>query len=97
MCTKAEYGPSFRAVELRTGAVQWSVDAFYSGTVTLAGDRLVIVRETGELVMAEASPAAFTPVARAQILPPVIRAYPALANGLLFVRNEDTLVCLDLR
>ena len=47
--------------------------------------------------MAEASPAAFTPVARAQILPPVIRAYPALANGLLFVRNEDTLVCLDLR
>ena len=94
---RQEYGPSFRAVELRTGAVQWSVDALYSGTVTLAGDRLVIVRETGELVMAEASPAAFTPVARAQILPPVIRAYPALANGLLFVRNEDTLVCLDLR
>ena len=94
---RQEYGPSFRAVELRTGAVQWSVDAFYSGTVTLAGDRLVIVRETGELVIAEASPAAFTPVARAQILPPVIRAYPALANGLLFVRNEDTLVCLDLR
>ena len=94
---RQEYNPSFRAVELRTGAVQWNVDAFYAGTVTLAGDRLLIVRETGELLIAEASPAAFTPVARAQILPPVIRAYPALANGLLFVRNENTLVCLDLR
>ena len=94
---RQEYNPSFRAVELRTGAVQWNVDAFYAGTVTLAGDRLLIVRETGELLIAEASPAAFAPVARAQILPPVIRAYPALANGLLFVRNENTLVCLDLR
>ena len=94
---RQEYGPSFRAVELRTGAVQWSVDGFRAGTVTLAGDRLVIVRETGELVIAEASPAGFTPLARAPILPPVIRAYPAIAGGLLYVRNGDTLVCLDLR
>ena len=94
---RQEYNPSFRAVELRTGEVQWSVDAFRAGTVTLAGDRLVIVRETGELLIAEASPEAFTPLASTQILPPVIRAYPALAHGRLYVRNEDTLVCLDLR
>ena len=94
---RQEYSPSFRAVELRTGAVRWSIDGFGAGTVTLAGDRLVIVRETGELLIAEASPEAFQPLARAQILPPVVRAYPALANGLLYVRNEDTLVCLDLR
>ncbi len=94
---RQEYGPSFRAVELRTGTVQWSVDGFRAGSVTLAGDRLVIVRETGELVIAAASPDGFTPLARGPILPPVIRAYPALADGLLYVRNRDTLVCLDLR
>ena len=94
---RQEYNPSFRAVELRTGEVRWNVDAFRAGTVTLAGDRLIIVRETGELLIAEASPEAFTPLASAQILPPVIRAYPALAHGRLYVRNEDTLVCLDLR
>lgn len=94
---RQEYDPSFRAVELRTGEVQWNADRFRSGTVMLAGDLLVIVRETGELLLAEASPAAFQPLARAQILPSVIRAYPALANGLLYVRNENTLVCLDLR
>ena len=94
---RQEYGPSFRAVELRTGAVQWSEDRFMAGSVILAGDWLVIMRENGELVIAAAAPDAFTPLARAQILPPVVRAYPALAGGLLYVRNGDTLVCIDLR
>ena len=94
---RQEYGPSFRAVELRTGAVRWSEDGFLAGSVTLAGERLVIMRETGELVLAAAAPDAFTPLARAQILPPVVRAFPALAGGRLYVRNTDTLVCIDLR
>jgi len=62
----------------------------------LAGDQLVIVRESGELVIAEASPRAFAPIASAQILPAVVRAYPALAAGHLYVRSDNTLVCLDL-
>jgi outer membrane protein assembly factor BamB len=99
---RQEFNPSFRAVALNTGAVQWSVDRFRAGTVTLAGDKLVILRETGELIVAEASPQAFRPLARAQILPPTLRAYPALADGFLYVRNSDTnkhdtLVAFDLR
>lgn len=94
---RQEFGPGFRAVELRTGKVRWSQDRFNAGSVTLAGDRLLIMRETGELILAEASPDAFRPLARAQILPATVRAFPALAEGLLYVRNEKTLVCLDLR
>jgi hypothetical protein len=48
-------------------------------------------------MFAPASPDAFTPTARAQILPGTVRAFPALANGLFYARNEKTLVCLDLR
>lgn len=94
---RQEFGPSFRAVELRTGAVKWSEERLRAGSVTLAGDRLLIVRESGEIVIAPASPDGFKPTARAQVLPAVVRAYPALAEGFLYVRNEDTLVCLDLR
>ena len=93
---RQEFGPSFRAVELATGKVRWSEDRFRAGTVTLVGDRLVILRESGELVMAAASPDAFRPLVRAQILPPTVRTYPAIADGFLYVRNENTLVCLDL-
>jgi len=94
---RQEFGPSFRAVELRTGKVRWSQDKFGAGSVTLAGDRLLIMRENGELILAAASPDAFKPIARAQVLPATVRAFPALAGGLLYVRNEKTLVCLDLR
>lgn len=94
---RQEFGQSFRAVELKTGKVRWSQDRFGAGTVTLAGNRLLVLRENGELVLAAASPEAFRPLARAQILPPTVRAYPALADGFVYVRNDDTLVCLDLR
>ena len=94
---RQEFGPSFRAVELRAGKVRWSEDQFRAGTVTLVGNRLLILRESGELVMAVASPDAFRPLARAQVLPPTVRAYPAIADGFLYVRNENTLECLDLR
>ena len=94
---RQEYSPSFRAVELRTGRVRWSEDRFGAGTVTLVGDRLLIMRETGELLIAEASPDAFRPVASAQVIDAPVRAYPALANGYLYVRNTNTLICLDLR
>jgi outer membrane protein assembly factor BamB len=94
---RQEFGPSFRAVEMKTGKVRWSEDRFRAGSVTLAGNRLVIVRETGELILADASPEAFRPLARAQVLPATVRAFPALADGFLYLRNENTLVCLDLR
>lgn len=94
---RQEFGQSLRAVEFETGQVRWSEDRFGAGTVTLAGNRLLIVRENGEMVIAAVSPNAFRPLARAQVLPPTIRAYPAIADGFVYVRNENTLVCLDLR
>src|SRR5580704_19327769 len=40
---RQEFNPSFRAVDVTTGAVKWSEDKFHAGTVTLAGDRLLIL------------------------------------------------------
>jgi len=94
---RQEYGPSLRAVDLRTGKVLWSVDGFGAGTVTLAGDTLLLLREDGELVAAPADPAAFKPSARAQVLAATTRAYPALSDGVLFARDEKTLVALRLK
>jgi len=94
---RQEYSPSLRAVDLQTGTVHWSQDRFGAGTITLAGDQLVILRENGELMLAEASSAGLNPLAIASILPGTVRAYPAIAAGRLFARNTDTLVAVDLR
>src|SRR5207253_7462644 len=94
---RQEEGQALRCVQLRTGKVMWNVDSYGAGTVTLAGDRLFILRENGELVMAPASPDGFRPTAHARILNKVVRAYPAFANGLLYARDERTLVCVRLK
>jgi outer membrane protein assembly factor BamB len=93
---RQEYGQSFRAVELLTGKVLWSEEGFGAGTVTLAGDKLVIVRESGELVVAEASPKELRVLARARLLKGTVRAYPAIADAVIYVRNENTLAAFDL-
>ena len=51
---RQEYGPSLRAVEYLTAKVRWSEEQFRAGSLVLAGDRLLILREGGELVMAAA-------------------------------------------
>jgi outer membrane protein assembly factor BamB len=94
---RQEYGQSFRAVEFKSGKVRWSVDRFLAGSVILADDRLLILRETGELVLAAASPDAFRPIAKAQILAATVRPFPALAGGILYARNEKELIAVDLR
>ena len=94
---RQEYGQSFRAIDLATGKVRWSEDGFGAGTVTLAGETLVLLREKGELVLAKADPKGFQPLGRAQVLSSTTRAYPALADGRLFARDENTLVCIRLK
>ncbi|PYM11827.1 MAG: alcohol dehydrogenase [Verrucomicrobia bacterium] len=94
---RQESGPSLRCVELKTGKVRWSEDRFGAGTVTLAGHTLLVLRENGELMLAPASPDGFKPAARAQVLPNGARAYPAVADGHIYARSKDALVCVDLR
>jgi outer membrane protein assembly factor BamB len=95
---RQEFGPSFRAVEFETGRVAWSEDGFRAGSVVLAGDRLLVLRESGELLLAPASPrGGLKPVARAQIMQGIVRPHMAVANGLVYARNDNTLLCLDLR
>jgi len=94
---RQEFGQEFRAVDLRSGKVLWTQPGFGAGTVLLAGNQLVILREKGELVLAEASPAAYRETARAQVLSGQTRPYAAVAGGRLYARDISRLVCLDLR
>jgi outer membrane protein assembly factor BamB len=89
-------GPSLRCVELQTGKIRWQDSSPGAATITLAGDQLLILTERGELIRAPATPDGFKPNARAQVLPFQVRAYPALADGYLYARSKDKLVCVDL-
>ena len=51
---------------------------------------------TGELVVVRASPAAYEEIGRQQFLGPTRQA-PSLSNGLIYLRDEKEIVCLDVR
>ncbi len=94
---RQEEGQQLRAVDLRTGKILWSTDGLRAGTVTLAGDTLFVLRETGELLTAKADPKQFRPSGKYQLLDGVVRAYPALADGRLFLRNETAITAYRLQ
>ncbi len=93
---RQEYGQSLRAIDLASGEVLWSEDGMKAGSVTLVGDRLVLLLESGELVLAKATADKFERTAQAQVLASETRAFLAISAGRVFARDTDTLVCLRL-
>jgi outer membrane protein assembly factor BamB len=90
-------GPVVRCVELSTGKVRWSGEPIGGGTMLLVGDRLLILTDKGELILADASGEAMKVVAKAQVLGFDGRATAALAAGRLYARDKRQLICVDLR
>ncbi len=89
---------SLKCVVWKTGEVKWTFPGFGSGGLILAGDRILAVTGSGELLQAPASPTGFEPTARAQVVGGKTWTAPVLANGFAYVRNSrGDLVCLDLR
>jgi outer membrane protein assembly factor BamB len=87
-----------RCLDGRTGEVKWKHKGFGLGSLLAADGKLIVLGERGELVVAEASPDAFKPLARAQVLGGKCWTTPVLANGRLYCRNaQGDLVCLDVR
>ncbi len=93
---RQERGTAFRCVEWSTGQVRWSEEGMPAGTVTLAGDRLVLLLESGELVVVPAQSERFEALARAQVLGRTTRAPFALGEGVLVARDSRQLVCFEV-
>ena len=85
-----------RCFDPKTGKVVWTEDNFGMATLILADGKLVIVKTDGELALATPSPQAYRLLAEAKAFSSTTRALPALANGRLYVRDTQTLKCLDL-
>ena len=92
---RQETGAVLRCVEWKTGKVRWEKDGFGAGSILLVGRRILMVRENGQIVLAEATPAGFQGVATHRAFESGVRALPALAAGTLLVRDvRDRLVAL---
>ncbi|MFH1718347.1 MAG: PQQ-binding-like beta-propeller repeat protein [Planctomycetota bacterium] len=90
-------GGKLTCLDFKTSRVKWSQAGMGTGSLMLAGGRLIILGEKGKLVIAAASPDGYRELASAQILSGKCWTVPVLANGRIYARNaEGQLVCVDV-
>lgn len=90
-------GTSLRCIEFATGEVKWTRGGLRPANVMRAGGQLLVLAENGQLIRAAAEPGAYRETGRAQILGASVRAFPALAGGVLYARDGRQLIAVDLR
>jgi outer membrane protein assembly factor BamB len=78
-----------RCVALADGKVHWSETGFGVAHLILAGDKLVILKVSGELVLAAADPRGLRVLGTARVSNEKTRPLPALAQGRLVFRSSE--------
>ncbi|MBL9138050.1 MAG: PQQ-like beta-propeller repeat protein [Verrucomicrobiales bacterium] len=92
-----EYGDCpLQCVELATGEIKWSQRGFGPGNVTWVDGHLLVLGDAGQLVLAEATPAAYKEKAKADVLDGKCWSTPTFTGGRVFARSTTESVCLDL-
>lgn len=83
-------------IDVKTGERKWKGGRYGYGQVILASGHLIVITDTGELVLAKATPDKHTELARFSAIEGKTWNYPALAEGRLLVRNQTQMACFDL-
>jgi outer membrane protein assembly factor BamB len=90
-------GGKLACIDFKTGQKVWSQGGLGTGSLMIAGGKLIILGEKGKLAIAEASPEGYKELASAQILSGKCWTVPVLANGRIYARNAaGHLVCVDV-
>jgi outer membrane protein assembly factor BamB len=90
-----------KCIEFNTGneKADWEPRGVDKGSLILAGKHLIIQTQRGDLCLVEATPEEFRLVAK---VPKVLSgnnnwATPTLVEGRLYLRDEEKIVCYDVR
>lgn len=88
---------SLRCLELATGKAMWTNEAIAHCSVSLMGNRLLLLEDEGGLILIEANPETYRELARTQL--PKRGKYwtaPVILGDNLLVRSRETIACYNL-
>jgi hypothetical protein len=88
---------TLKCIDFATGAEKWAHNLGF-GSLTAAGDRLIVLNDKGELFVVKATPTAFEQLATAgKILEKTCWTAPILCRDRIFCRNDKgDIVVLDV-
>ena len=84
-------------IDAATGDQKWKGGRYGYGQVLLAGGRLIVLTEDGDLVLVAATPDGHQELGRFSALSGRTWNHPAMAEGRLFVRNLQEMAAFDVR
>lgn len=82
-------------VDAATGERRWQQVRFGKGNAIAAEGKLFMTTMDGDVVVARVSPAGYEELGRQRVLQ-TTRQAPSLSDGLLFVRDDEVIVCLQV-
>lgn len=87
------------AMKFDTGEVAWKDRSVGKGSMIFADERLYLFSERGVVGLAEANPAGYREHGRFQLQTgsSPTWSHPVIANGKLFLRDQDTIYAYDVR
>jgi outer membrane protein assembly factor BamB len=100
------YGTNSQAlqcVDFKTGDIKWSDRSIAPGSICYADGCLYLHGENGDVALVEATPEAYREKGRFTPSDPPDRgqskawAYPIIADGRLYIRDQDHLWCYDVK
>jgi outer membrane protein assembly factor BamB len=96
--SSGDFGPSpLMAVDIRTGKVAWRDRSFGKANMVLAGDKVIVLDEGGDLARVVLAPEGLRVRWRVPLLKGNAWTTPTLAGTRLYVRDRRTMIALDLR
>lgn len=88
---------ALKCVDFLTGKEQWRVNRVKHGTLIMADGHFFLLDQDGRLQIAKVSPQGFSPLTTASILSGRCWAVSVIHQGRLYARNQDRVVCFDLK
>ncbi|MDX2149807.1 MAG: PQQ-binding-like beta-propeller repeat protein [Bryobacteraceae bacterium] len=86
-------------MDFQTGAVKWRDRSVGKGSLTFADGRLYLLGEGNTVGLAEATPDAYREKGRFRIADQGLPswAHPVVCGGRLYIRNQSTLTCYNIK
>ena len=80
-----------------SGELKWKGGRYGYGQVLLASGHLIVLTESGDLVLVKATPERHRELARFSAIDGKTWNHPAIAQGRLLVRNANQMACFNVR
>lgn len=90
-------GPILACIDAATGDLKWKGGRYGYGQVMLASGHLIVLTEDGDMALVRATPERHVELTRFAVFDARTWNHPAIAGGILLVRNLAEMAAFDLR